>query len=223
MAVLNQLRLPDGRMVRVEEWGELPLWSSAVVGATAGAVDILFWNYGIGDALQLPAGTVRQATENDTNMSKGAQLLGGEMFIFAHTLEPAPTMVEFAGGPPPIPTVFEQLRTQIKETMSVVYLLFTVASKVFNEGFIQWIPAGGGLYGNDIQNGASIFTNGVPSPASIRRYNIPIHIASSSEVFLGRFQFKNGGLQGALQVPPRPYHDWKWIWKLEGLRRRQVV
>lgn len=218
--VLNQLKLPDGRLVKIEEWGELPLWSTAIVGR-AQATDVNFFNYGMGDSLPLPGGAgVRTATQLDTNMEKGAQLLGGEMFVFAHTIEPAQQMDELTAGVPPI-TMFELGRMYLKEVMAKTYVLFTIAQKTFVEGFVHWVPSGSGPFGNDIQNAASVLTNGEPSPAAIRRYNIPVHISTSSEVFRGFFKYLNGGLVGTVAAPAINYRDWRWTWKLEGLRRRQ--
>jgi hypothetical protein len=202
MAALTQIRLPDGRTVRLEDWGELPLWSSQNV-AVAQAQDVVFFNYGRGDTV--PGGV---ANDLDTNMDKGGQLLGGEMFVFGYTLEPVE--VEYVAT---VPT--ELTRLQLKETMRLVLAEFKVASRIYSEGKIPWFPQGSGVYGFDVANGAGIFTNGVPSPTSMRRYTVPVHIASSQEKVEARLRFPFRALSGTGTFTP-----WTWIWKLEGLRRR---
>lgn len=222
MAVLNQLRLPNGKMVRVEEWCELPIHSTADVPANAGAApnEIYFFNYGEGDTYPGSA-PPRPATKLETNLDKGAQLLAGEMFIFAHTLEPVEAITVETVEPPGV-QIFELPRLQFKETLAKVWVEFKIASKIFWEGKIAWTPAGSGLHGYDVNPAAAVLNNGVPSPGSMRRFTIPTHIAASSEVIRGLFRFLNGPLVGG-SAPDVDYYDWKWVWKLEGLRRRQVV
>ncbi len=202
MAALTQIKLPDGRTVRLEDWGELPLWSRQNIAVNQNA-DVVFFNYGRGDAI----GAVF-ANDLQTNMDKGGQLLGGEMFVFGYTIEPEE--VEYVGG---VPTEF--LTLQFKETMRVVLAEFKVASRIYAEGKIPWFPQGSGLYGFDVGNAAAITSNGFPSPTSMRRYTVPVHIASSQEKVEARFRFPEFPLSGQ-----GTYTAWGWIWKLEGLRRR---
>lgn len=202
MAALTQIKLPDGRIVRLEDWGELPLWSRQVV-ATNQTQDVIFFNYGRGDTI--PTGV---ANDLDTNMDKGGQLLGGEMFVFGYTIEPEE--VEFVQA---VPTEFTRL--QFKETMRMTLCEFKVAGRIYAEGKIPWFPQGSGLYGFDVGNAASIMSNGLPSPTSMRRYTVPVHIASSQEKIEAKFRYPAGALSNA-----GTYTAWGWIWKLEGLRRR---
>jgi hypothetical protein len=215
MAVLNQLRLPNGQMVRVEEWCELPIHSSADLQVNAGTnpQEIYFFNYGEGDNYP---GTAIPATKAETNLDKGAQLLSGEMFVFAHTIEPRECMT--AAGP----LLYELSREQLKETFSKVWAEWKLANKIFWEGKIPWTPQGGGIHGIDQNNLAVALNNGAPAPSSMRRFTIPTHISASNEVIRGLFRFLNGPLVGST-VPGLTYYVWTWIWKLEGLRRRQVV
>ncbi len=224
MAILNQLRLPNGKMVRVEEWCELPIHSTADVPVNAGAApnEIYFFNYGEGDAYPVQGVTPpHAATKLDTNLDKGAQLLVGEMFIFAHTLEP--TEARALTIPPAALDLYEYPQTQFKETLAAVWAEFRVAGKTFWEGKIAWTPQGSGLHGTNVAFGANVLNNGLPTPASMRRFTIPTHIAASNETIRGLMRFLNGPLQGNGTANGGAYVQWSWVWKGEGLRRRQVV
>lgn len=214
MAALGKFKLPDGREVTFDDWVEMPLYAASWLAANQ-ANDVNFFNIGEGD--NFPGAPVaRTATYLDTNMEKGGVIVGGEMFIFGHCIEPIESID--VGGPPGVPT--ELGRGQFKETCAKALAEFTVVSKPFSQGRIVWTPAGGGLSGMDFGLGASVISNGLPTPAAIRRFAVPVHVKADKEIIRGKFRFLNGGLSG-IAVPANI--AWIWYWRVEGLRRRQVV
>jgi hypothetical protein len=211
MAALGKFKLPDGREVTFDDWVEMPLYSAAYL-TNVQANEVNFFNYGEGDNFpNLPV--VRTSTELDTNMEKGGVIVGGEMFIFGHCIEPIESL-DTAG----VPT--ELGRGQFKETCAKALAEFKVIGKQFSQGRIVWSPAGGGIYGADFGIGAAVLSNGVPTPASIRRFTVPVHVKADNEIIRGKFRFLNGALAGALAVPADI--PWIWYWRVEGLRRRPV-
>lgn len=65
----------------------------------------------------------------------------------------------------------QMLKSDIDAILDSGYFEFKIDDKIFHEGQLYNYPAGAGLMGVTTNNGEEVYTNGLPSPQSTRRFD----------------------------------------------------
>lgn len=63
------------------------------------------------------------------------------------------------------------IKSDIDLVLDNCYMEFRIDDKIFHEGQLWQYPGGAGLMGVTTNNGESVYTLGLPTPAATRRYN----------------------------------------------------
>jgi hypothetical protein len=64
------------------------------------------------------------------------------------------------------------LKSDIDLFLTNYFMEFRIDQKIFHEGYLWMYPAGAGLAGLSTQNAESVYTNGIPAPGYMRRYDV---------------------------------------------------
>lgn len=235
MANLFLVRLPDGRMVRPEEWTPGPLYSR--VDVDDGALQPLpAFGYAIGESIP---GAVNQtpATLVDTNMlgqggvlQEQQELLIFGLCIDAYQLTAASVANYFANQEafapdPPHVSATNMQRLQLDTTVR----LKIAATKDYMFELLGFFPAASGVYpvlgsarssGSGFVSSVAIGSNGQPTEGTHRRFATP-QTVNAGEAFQVLFEFPNGSVRN-LDFGDDTSARIMLIIQTRGLRRRPL-
>lgn len=109
-------------------------------------------------------------------------------------------------------------KTDIDAILKSCYMQFKIDDKIFHEGLLWLFPAGGGLTGVSTQNGESVYTNGIPSPAFTRRYDSWSKYIAPLQQFSMEIIFENPPTMSGTEGDP----GLNMVIVLDGLTDRSV-
>lgn len=189
MAMISEIKLPDGRIYQPGDWTTSnPLWSTVDVGA--GSFPILSaYSYSQGGVV--PGSTpLRTATSLDTNLQgEGAKLPEQEdLLVYAIAIDvykrgPAADPLAFPDADPPAVPLADMLRLQ----RDLIGQLNIAGVKLYSDSSIAYWPGGMGVYSTysggrsrvsaGVATGELIGNNGDPSVMGRRVLASPFYIA----------------------------------------------
>ena len=236
---INQLRLPNGGVFKIEEWLHWPLFST-VEGAAGAPVDLRAFSYIIGQRVP-QAGAIstgpRQATIADTNQVVRSKINHDEAFIlfsltYEHwALEGSNNQDSIFTAPPlddaAVAPILRGTNLRLMQRDMIVSLLVGAGiTKPAARSPMSFIGQGIGAvaWGSGdaltIANGGATSLNlnygtgGPIGPSNQRRFVMPVMISPDRTMAL---TLKTPA--GALLVD----QDWRLKWYLDGLKRRPVA
>jgi hypothetical protein len=194
MAMISEIKLPDGRIYQPGDWSTSnPLWSTVDVGA--GAFPILSaFSYSTGGVVPGSVGP-RMAKKTDTNLQgEGAKLPEQEdILIYAIGIDvykrgPALDALDFPDADPPAVPLADMLRLQ----RDLIGQLNIAGVKLYTDSTIAYWPAGMGVYSSysggrsrvsaGVATGELIGNNGDPSVMGRRVLASPFYIAGGESM-----------------------------------------
>lgn len=183
------VRGADGAVRSIKDVGEYDVWTT-IVTAAAQVNELQGFTYAVG---QNVSGTAVGSTKLDTNLRSPGNFVDESMNVYAITHEILPfTVIAFnpAAGYFPV-------TADLKDIMSKTLFRFYVGGeKPFAEGLLQWFPQAGGISGFSVVNNDFAINNGVPTPASARKWAFTLPIGRI-ETFRAEFQYPRGALNCA--------------------------
>ena len=191
-AQITQIRLPNGRVIALVDWSDMPLFST--VDLLNGFTDqtIQAFNYIVSDQVSSSQNvTVRRtATDKDTNISSPGTLAATEeMLVYNIKVEPyqyvvvggdATTVgtaasVATTGGPIMEGALLSFLQSRLLLQLEISQKLYANAGLgYFNQGFGAFTTAIAGTVAAGVQR--SLSNQGVPTADAPRSFTIPVHI-----------------------------------------------
>jgi hypothetical protein len=235
---IAQWRLPDGSVVRLEDWVDKPVWSTADLLGGFNDATIGLFTYSVGEEVSSSSNILgrRIATERDTNIDVGGALASTEeILVFALRMEVAEVtldepgndanLIMFGRAGQPMPSMNN---LAILNATLVVRLM--ISQKAYIEEGFGYFNAGFGPFGLTTQaiaaGGRSYGTPGLPSDEAVRYYRMPHHIGGTEKY---RVELKNytGGVINFWDEadPPAPLENSMHtvICHLEGARKRPTA
>lgn len=199
---IAQFRLPDGSTIRLEDWVDKPVWSSADLETGFNDRTISLFTYTVGEEVSSSGNltTRRVATERETNVQVGGTnssteeilvfAIRAEVYFFLlSTLHDATSYV-LTGMGSPIPMM--PVLATLDEALT---LRLMVSQKCYAEEGFGYFNAGFGPSGFGIIDDGSTFDSirtygnmGVPGDNAVRYYRMPHHIGGTEKY---RVELKN--------------------------------
>lgn len=190
-AQITQIRLPNGRVIALVDWSDMPLFST--VDLLNGFTDqtIQAFNYIVSDQVSSSQNVNirRTATDKDTNISSPGTLAATEeMLVYNIKVEPyqyivaagdASTVGEASsiattGGPIMEGALLSFLQSRLLLQLEVSQKLYANAGLgYFNQGFGAFTTA---VAGPAAAVTRSLSNQGVPTADAPRSFTIPVHI-----------------------------------------------
>lgn len=209
MAIIREITFGDGTVVRITDWGDYPVYSSAAWAAEdlAQMNETFLFNYQVGAAGGLPV-TGARITYADTNMPGTGQLpMGHQMLVYSLQVIPHEFAYVADGKANPlnltpeatVSTAYWKFRKIFYQTM---LHLVVEQTKSFVEGRLDHFPAGGGftIEHNSLVDDVASPTaagyqvnNGIKSWAATRRLAMPVHLGSLENFYVS-LDWPRGGL-----------------------------
>jgi len=205
---IAQWRMPDGSVIRLEDWVDKPVWSCADLESGFNDRTITLFTYTVGEEVASTANitTRRTSTERDTNVQVGGSNASTEeILVFAirteiywyelTTIHDATTarVAGAAGGADtgmPIP-----LMPNLSLFNQGLTLRLMVSQKAYAEEGFGYFNTGFGPYGfgvisADLELGSirTYGNAGLPSDEAVRYYRMPHHIGGTEKY---RVELKN--------------------------------
>lgn len=236
---IAQWRLPDGSVLRLEDWVDKPVYSTCDLETGFNDRTITLFTYTVGQQVASSANftTRRIATERDTNVQVGGSnasteeilvfAIRNEVYFFALETEHDATSGSLTAGLPgaPIP-----LMCNLSMLNRGLTLRLMVSQKAYIEEGFGYFNTGFGPFGPAIGDGSITRTYGnpgLPSDEAVRYYRLPTHIGGTEKyrVELKNYQgetFTNLGEDGnAGEFGASSEH--RVIVHLEGARKRPTA
>jgi len=210
MASVRTVKLPDGSVFTMSDWGDYPLWSRAEMDPDA-TQDTIIFNYLQSQTIPGGASNAR-ATLVETNVPGAGQLpLRHQMVIFSvmirydeaitnsdakgkvHQNQPG-TLAAYQD-----PSFAEGLRKWNNIKSNMIFQLIVEGSKPYVEGHLDHFPAGGGLWTIHSEEvgtptlSSYYVNNGESGAHAGRRLAMPIHIGAL-EQYAGLLRLPRGAL-----------------------------
>lgn len=199
---IAQWRMPDGSVIRLEDWVDKPVWSTADLESGFSDRTVTLFTYTVGEEVASTANltTRRIATERDTNVQVGGTNASTEeILVFAIRTEvyfyALGTQHNATTGSPtqpgmPIPTM-----PSLAIFNSALTLRLMVSQKAYADEGFGYYNTGFGPYGSlatdgaaDINGARSYGNPGLPSDEAVRYYRMPHHIGGTEKY---RVELKN--------------------------------
>lgn len=191
-AQITQVRLPNGRVIALVDWSDMPLFST--VDLLNGFTDqtIQAFNYIVSDQVSSSQNiTVRRtATDKDTNISSPGTLAATEeMLVYNVKVEPYQYVVSGSdastvgsaasiatpGGPVMEGALLSFLQSRLLLQLEISQKLYANAGLgYFNQGFGAFTTAF--APGAALASPRSLSNQGIPSADAPRSFTIPVHI-----------------------------------------------
>lgn len=241
METITQFRLPDGKVIRLVDWVDKPLFSTLelLTGFSDNRIDAFTYNQGEPVPATSNAGTRRTSDQKDTNVDVGGAAasteelliyaIKPEYFEFQNDSESTDDMstaaVRALGQPLP--------RTNILGILhSVFELRLLISQKVYAEAGLGYFNTGFGPTGfmarevTATTTGRSYGTSGWPSQDAVRTFAVPHHIGGTEKY---RLELRNP--QGATvnltdeQATPGTTNGlvYRIRFYLDGMRKRPTA
>lgn len=227
---INQIRLPNGEEVTIDEWLHWPLYSTIEFGAGI-AVNLRAFTYVQGQRVPqqgtVPGGT-RSATVSDTNQVARTRMNHDEAFLaYSLTYESFGLSDAYADSPAnlvltaPAPVLSPQ---NLRRLQRDIVVSFTIGAGIDKPQFrapLSWIDQGVGApaYGSgDAPTAGVAFsygTAGEVTPKSQRQWKLPIYVASDRVMHLN-LKSAYGAISDLTQAV-------SMRWYIDGLKRRPVA
>lgn len=192
---ITQIRTASGQVVSLTDWSSRILYSTAEILSGAQDEEVRLFSYTESDTVvtsdNMPAGSRRIATKEDTNIQTASQMasteeylvyaLACEMSVRSHDAEATPPIFVDSTVPgQPMLNV-----TTMKQLHSQLLLELDVAEKTFPIGSIGMFPAGFGVSAAPALAGAlsqvALAEGSVPSREAVEAMSIPVHIGGTEE------------------------------------------
>lgn len=197
---ITQVKLPDGAVIDLVDWSDLPIWSSLDLQTGFTAQEMSLFQYTVGSSVPgfgTGSVTARVATERDTNVqAPGSMASTEEMLVYAIKPEPSFWLTDPAndftsmqysdlavpfGFPLPTAEGLAVLANLLMVELEISQKRYAYASLgYFNTGF--------GVFGrsnNTNQDSDLAFQSagnlGWPSQSAVRSFVIPGHIGSQEK------------------------------------------
>lgn len=226
---LNNIRLPNGETIVIDEWLHWPLFSTIEFGAGI-AVNMRAFTYVQGQRIPqqgtIPGGT-RTATPVDTNQVARTRMNHDEAFLaysvtYEHfALSNATTGPGGAVLQSPAPMLSAQNLRRLQRDIVVELKIGAGIDKPQVRSPLSWIDQGVGApafgSGDQVTAGVAIGygTAGPISPRSQRQWKLPIYIASDRVMSLT--------IKSAFGAITDQTQSVRMRWYLDGLKRRPVA
>lgn len=191
-AQITQIRLPNGRVIALVDWSDMPLFST--VDLLNGFTDqtIQAFNYIVSDQVSSSQNISvrRTATDKDTNISSPGTLAATEeMLVYNIKVEPyqyivsgsdattvgAASSIAGVGGNIMEGALLSFLQSRLLLQLEVSQKLYANAGLgYYNQGFGAFTTAIAGTVAAGVQR--SLSNQGVPTADAPRSFTIPVHI-----------------------------------------------
>lgn len=195
---IAQWRMPDGSVIRLEDWVDKPVWSCADLGSSFSDSVVTLFTYTVGQEVAATQNltTRRTATERETNVQVGGSnasteeilifAIRAEMYLFALTTPNDATsysVTDFSGAPAMTATLLSRLNEALT-------LRLMVSQKCYAEEGLGYFNTGFGPSGFTFSAGADALitqsirtfaTAGLPSDEAVRYYRMPHHIGGTEK------------------------------------------
>jgi len=238
---IAQWRLPDGSIIRLEDWVDKPVFSTVEILTGATDRTIPAFTYTVGEEVSSTANltTRRIATERDTNIQVGGTNSSSEeILVFAVRVEP----YEFTNTTPANATTFGiagragqpvPSMNNLANLHSILTLRLMVSQKAYIEEGLGYFNAGFGPYGGGVilgitaaAAGRSYANQGLPSDEAVRNYRMPHHIGGTEKyrVELNNYSGTTIAFQTEATSPSALTGCmYRLVIHLEGARKRPVA
>lgn len=227
---IKTIKLPDGRMLEIDEWLDYPIFSTIEAAATT-AIDLRAFTYVVGQrvpAQGAPAGSPRNATETDTNQVARARMNHDEEFIaFSITYEVFALTDATDTAPSPDVTMApdpifhpNNLRRLQRDVVVELMVGAGITKPQFRAPFSyigQAVGSPGYGPGDAVAANVRVAygTAGRIASQNQRRWQLPIRIGSDRVMTLKVFA-PAGSIADCTQ-------DYRLRWYLNGIKRRPVA
>jgi len=191
-AQITQIRLPNGRVIALVDWSDMPLFSTVDLAPGFTDQTIQAFNYIVSDQVSSSQNvTVRRtATDRDTNASSPGTLAATEeMLVYNVKVEPYLFISEGADATTATPlggVGFPLMEANLLSYFhSRLLLQLEVSQKLYANASLGYFNQGFGAFPSGIVAGAvpvagspgrSFGLQGFPSADSPRSFTIPVHI-----------------------------------------------
>lgn len=227
---INQIRLPNGEQVTIDEWLHWPLYSTIEFAAGI-SVNLRAFTYVQGQRVPQQGavtGGSRTAGPNDTNQVARTRMNHDEAFLaYSLTYESFALSDAYADAPAnlvlssPAPVLSAQ---NLRRLQRDIVVSFTIGAGIDKPQFrapLSWVDQGVGApaYGSGDQPSAGVAFNygtaGCVTPKSQRQWKLPIYVASDRIMHLN--------LKSAYGAITDLNQDVSMRWYIDGLKRRPVA
>jgi len=157
----QEVKLPDGQVVKLSDLGDYPIWSAAALGSAQSA-DVTLFNYSEGATLPgVNNGTVRADKRHINVNYEGKMPDSDSMYIASVALE----------------LDYDAPFTAIGQVLDSLYLSIKIAGdKELFQAIGRHVPQGTGLGGFSNVNAQFSYSNGAPILNNIRPLALPLFV-----------------------------------------------
>lgn len=212
---ITEVKLPDGSVIQLVDWSDLPLYSSLDLQTGFTAQEMSLFQYTVGGTVPgfgTGAVTARTATDRDTNcQAPGSMASTEEMLVYAikpelsfFVTDEANDFTTMVYAPPDAPPGFPQPTAEgLAVLANMLMVELEISQKRYAYASLGYFNTGFGVFGrsnNTNQDGGFLFQSagnlGWPSQNAVRSFVIPGHMGSQEKY---RVNILNpGGVNGGV-------------------------